>query len=79
MVKNAEASVATAKAVPHVNPLNLKYPEIITVTESNETVEATEEHKLVYESGAPKGTMLVKKVSVIHTTVRTTTPYTGTV
>jgi hypothetical protein len=66
-------------AVPHVNPKNADYPEIITVTDTNEKTEATEEHKLLYESGVPKGTILVKKTSVTHTTIRTTTPYTGTV
>lgn len=74
----AKQAPSTATAYP-VNPLNLKYPEIITVTETNEKTDATEEHKLIYESGAPKGTMLVKKSSVIRTTIRTTTPYTGTV
>ncbi len=60
------------------NPHNLKYPEIITVTESNERVETTEEQDLLYKTGAPKGKVLVKKLSVIQTTIRTTTPYTGT-
>ena len=62
---------------PH--PKNADYPEIVTVEERNETVEATEERKLLYKTGAPKGTVLVKKVSTIKTTIRTTTPYTGTV
>ena len=62
----------------HVNPLNLKYPEIITDTETEERSESTEEQKLIYESGAPRGTSIIKKVSVIKTKIRTTTPYTGT-
>jgi hypothetical protein len=78
MEKNLEKGSAATTA-QSANPHNLKFPEIITVTESNEKTEVTEEHKLVYKSGAPKGTMLVKKVSVINKTIRTTTPYTGTV
>jgi hypothetical protein len=62
-----------------VNPLNAKYPEIITETVSEERNESTEEQKLVYESGAPKGTSVIKKVIVTTTRIRTTTPYTGTV
>ncbi|HTH55357.1 MAG TPA: hypothetical protein VL728_04885 [Cyclobacteriaceae bacterium] len=72
-------NVAATKVEPSNNPHNLKFPEIVTVTESNEKTEVTEEHKLTYKSGAPKGTMLVKKISLINKTVRTTTPYTGTV
>ena len=68
-----------SQAVSPVNPKNLEFPEIITVTESNERIEATEEHKLLYKTGTPKGTVLVKKVSVTQKTIRTTTPYTGTV
>ncbi len=78
MAKNQEVDMA-ALSVSSSNPHNQKYPEIVTITESNERIEATEEHNLVYESGAPKGTMLVKKLSVINKTIRTTTPYTGTV
>lgn len=78
MEKNKE-EVSAAIIAPSTNPNNLKFPEIVTVTESSERTEATEEHKLTYESGAPKGTMLVKKVSLITKTIRTTTPYTGTV
>ena len=78
MEKNSE-DVSTAIMAPSANPHNLKFPEIVTVTESNEKTEVTEEHKLTYKSGAPKGTMLVKKVSLIKKTIRTTTPYTGTV
>lgn len=80
MANKAEVALATTRnSNLEVNPHNLKYPEIVTVTESNKRVEATEDHKLTYENGTPKGTVLVKKVSVIHTTIRTTTPYTGTV
>jgi hypothetical protein len=61
------------------NPLNLKYPEIITQTETEERSESTEEQKLVYESGAPRGTSIIKKITVTKTRIRTTTPYTGTV
>jgi hypothetical protein len=78
MGKNPE-ELSTAITAPSANPHNSKFPEIVTVTESSEKTEVTEEHKLIYESGAPKGTMLVKKVSHINTTIRTTTPYTGTV
>jgi hypothetical protein len=78
MEKN-QRDISAAIIAPSGNPLNLKFPEIVTVTESNERIEATEEHNLTYDSGAPKGTMLVKKVSVINKTIRTTTPYTGTV
>lgn len=62
-----------------MNPHNLKYPEIITETAKDEKSESTEEQKLVYESGAPKGTSVIKKITVTKTTIRTTTPYTGTV
>jgi hypothetical protein len=62
-----------------VNPHNLKYPEIITETETDEKSESTEEKKLVYESGAPKGSSIIKKITVTKTKIRTTTPYTGTV
>jgi len=61
------------------NPLNAKYPEIITETESEVHAESTEEKKLVYESGAPKGTSIIKMVTVTKTKIRTTTPYTGTI
>ncbi len=61
------------------NPLNAKYPEIITETESEEHTESTEEQKLVYETGAPRGTSVIKKVTTTKTKIRTTTPYTGTV
>ncbi|MDR6496308.1 hypothetical protein J2797_006235 [Paraburkholderia terricola] len=61
-----------------VNPHNLEYPEIVTETETEEHTEVTEDQKLVYESGAPKGTSLIKKVIVTKTRIRTTTPYTGT-
>ncbi len=61
------------------NPLNAKYPEIITETESEEKSDSTEEQKLVYESGAPKGTSIIKKVTITKTRIRTTTPYLGTV
>lgn len=71
-------SEATSKNYP-VNPHNLKYPEIITETETEEKSESTEEKKLVYESGAPKGTSIIKKITVTKTKIRTTTPYTGTV
>jgi hypothetical protein len=63
----------------HVNPLNLKYPEIVTETELDERTESTEDQQLIYESGAPKGTTVIKKVTVTKTKIRTTTPYTGTV
>lgn len=62
-----------------INPHNQKYPEIITETETEERTESTEEQKLLHESGAPKGTSIIKKVTVTKTTIRTTTPYTGTV
>ena len=78
MEKNSE-NVTAAKIAASTNPNNLKFPEIVTVTESSEKTEVNEEHKLIYKNGAPKGTMLVKKVSVINKTIRTTTPYTGTV
>ena len=61
------------------NPLNAKYPEIITETETDEREESTEEQKLVYESGAPRGTSIIKKVTVSKIKLRTTTPYLGTV
>jgi len=60
------------------NPKNRDYPEIITVTQTDESSEATEEHSLIYETGSPKGSILVKKLTTVHTTIRTTTPYTGT-
>jgi len=63
----------------HVNPHNLKYPEIITETETEEKSESTEEQNLTYETGAPKGTSVIKKVTLTKTRIRTTTPYTGTV
>lgn len=63
----------------HVNPLNLKYPEIVTETETDERTELTEDQQLIYESGAPKGTTVIKKITVTKTKIRTTTPYTGTV
>jgi hypothetical protein len=62
-----------------VNPHNLKYPEIITETETEATANSTEERKLVSESGAPQGTSIIKTVTITKTKVRTTTPYTGTV
>lgn len=61
------------------NPLNAKYPEIIMETETDEREESTEEQKLVYESGAPRGTSIIKKVTVSKIKIRTTTPYLGTV
>jgi len=61
------------------NPLNAKYPEIITETETDEREESTEEQKLIYESGAPRGTSIIKKVTVSKIKIRTTTPYLGTV
>lgn len=61
------------------NPLNAKYPEIVTETETDEREESTEEQKLVYESGAPRGTSIIKKVTVSKIKIRTTTPYLGTV
>ena len=75
----ATNAMEQSKYAAPVNPKNLEFPEIITVTESNEKTEATEEHKLLYKTGAPKGTILVKKISVTQKTIRTTTPYTGTV
>ncbi|MBY2927013.1 hypothetical protein [Rhizobium leguminosarum] len=63
----------------HGNPHNLNYPEIVTETEAEENTESTEEQKLLYESGTPKGTSLIKKVTVTKTKIRTTTPYTGTI
>jgi hypothetical protein len=66
-------------ATHSTNPLNAKYPEIITESESDERTESTEDQKLTYESGAPKGTSVIKKVTVTKTRIRTTTPYTGTV
>nr|WP_315399674.1 hypothetical protein [uncultured Duganella sp.] len=64
---------------PSTNPHNAKYPEIITETETDEREESTEEQKLVYESGAPRGTSVIKKVTVSKIKIRTTTPYLGTV
>lgn len=64
---------------PSTNPHNAKYPEIITETESDARAESTEEKKLVYESGAPKGTSVIKTVTVTKSKIRTTTPYLGTV
>lgn len=61
------------------NPLNAKYPEIITETDTDEREESTEEQKLVYESGAPRGTSIIKRVTVSKIKIRTTTPYLGTV
>jgi hypothetical protein len=61
------------------NPHNANYPEIITETETEKHSDSTEEQKLTYESGAPKGTSITKKVTVTKTRIRTTTPYTGTV
>jgi len=61
------------------NPLNAKYPEIITETETDDREESTEEQNLVYESGAPRGTSIIKKVTVSKIKIRTTTPYLGTV
>jgi hypothetical protein len=72
-------TVVKAEKTYSTNPLNLKYPEIITVTETDETSESTEEQKLVYESGAPRGTSIIKKITTTKTRIRTTTPYTGTV
>jgi hypothetical protein len=79
MTSSAEEFTSDLTTLEPLNPKNREYPEIVTVTEANERVDATEEHKLTYETGAPKGTIVVKKVSVIHTRIRTTTPYTGTV
>jgi hypothetical protein len=62
-----------------VNPHNLDYPEIVTETETEERSESTEDSKFVYESGAPKGTSVIKKLTITKTKIRTTTPYTGTV
>ena len=62
-----------------VNPHNLKYPEIITDTETEEKSESTEEKTLVHENGTPKGTSIIKTVTITKTKIRTTTPYTGTV
>ncbi|MGJ4887158.1 hypothetical protein ACQR0Z_24980 [Bradyrhizobium sp. HKCCYLS3077] len=67
------------ETVHPVNPHNAKYPEIITETETEERTESTEEQKLTYESGAPRGTSVIKKITTTKTKVRTTTPYTGTV
>jgi hypothetical protein len=75
----SKAEVVRAQAMPSMHPKNLDFPEIVTVTETNERVETTEERKLTYETGAPRGTSLIKKLAVIQTTIRTTTPYTGTV
>lgn len=61
------------------NPHNAKYPEIITETETDEREESTAEKKLIYESGAPRGTAIIKKVTVSKIKIRTTTPYLGTV
>jgi len=61
------------------NPLNAKYPEIITETETDDREESTEDQKLVYESGAPRGTSIIKKVTVSKIKIRTTTPSLGTV
>lgn len=77
MDTKAEA-VATTPAPP-MHPKNMDFPEIVTVTETNERVESTEERKLIYKTGTSKGTSTIKKLAVIHTTIRTTTPYTGTV
>lgn len=60
------------------HPKNEEYPEIVTETETTERSESTEESNLVYKTGQPKGTVLVKKTSVIETKIRTTTPYHGT-
>jgi hypothetical protein len=62
-----------------VNPHNLKYPEIITDTETEAKSESTEERNLVHENGTPKGTSIIKTVTITKTKIRTTTPYTGTV
>ncbi len=62
-----------------VNPLNAKYPEIVTTTDSEIKTESTEERNLVNKLGQPKGTSIIKKVTVTKTRIRTTTPYTGTV
>lgn len=74
-----EAVTDTALLAPSANRKNQDFPEIVTVSETNERVESTEERRLTYKTGEPKGTATVKKLSVIRTTVRTTTPYTGTV
>jgi len=74
-----ETRTDAAMLAPSANKKNLDFPEIVTVSESNERVETTEERRLTYKTGEPKGTATVKKLSVIRTTVRTTTPYTGTV
>ena len=75
----AEAGSGTALLVPSANKKNQDFPEIVTVSETNERVEATEERRLTYKTGEPKGTATIKKISTIRVTVRTTTPYTGTV
>ena len=67
------------EAAYHANPLNAKYPEIVTLTETEERSESTEDQKLLYEFGAPKGNSIIKKITTTKTTIRTTTPYTGTV
>lgn len=68
-----------ALLAPSVHKKNQDFPEIVTVTETNERVESTEERRLTYKTGEAKGNATIKKISSIRTTVRTTTPYTGTV
>jgi hypothetical protein len=75
----ADTGASATLLAPSANRKNLDYPEIVTVTETSENAESTEERRLTYKTGEPKGTATIKKVSVIRTTVRTTTPYTGTV
>ena len=74
-----EVAPGAALLAPSDNKKNLEYPEIVTVTETNERVEASEDRRLTYKTGEPKGTATIKKISTIRTTIRTTTPYTGTV
>jgi hypothetical protein len=74
-----EVPPSAALLAPSGNKKNMEYPEIVTVTETNERVEASEDRRLTYKTGEPKGIATIKKISTIRTTIRTTTPYTGTV
>jgi hypothetical protein len=75
----ADLATTNPLTLTTTNPLNLKYPEIISEEETEERTESTEESKLVYKTGTPKGTSIIKKVTLTKTKIRTTTPYTGTV
>ena len=57
----------------------LEFPLIVTVTQTNERVEVEKEKTLLSTSGAPGPIELTKKVTITERTIRTVTPYTGTV